>query len=78
MLIKDGKIAAVGRDVPVPAGAKVIDAEGRGGHPGFISTDVDLAEIPRSALDADAVEQGDYTAGPGDGTRDLIHPRPSC
>jgi imidazolonepropionase-like amidohydrolase len=36
VLIRDGKIAAVGRDVAVPAGATVIDASGRYVMPGII------------------------------------------
>jgi imidazolonepropionase-like amidohydrolase len=36
VLIRDGKIAAVGRDVAVPAGARVIDATGRFVMPGII------------------------------------------
>jgi imidazolonepropionase-like amidohydrolase len=36
VLIRDGKIAAVGRDVSVPAGARVIDAAGRYVMPGII------------------------------------------
>jgi imidazolonepropionase-like amidohydrolase len=36
VLIRDGKIAAVGRDVEVPAGATVIDASGRYVMPGII------------------------------------------
>jgi imidazolonepropionase-like amidohydrolase len=70
VLIKDGKIAAVGRNVQIPAGAKVIDAKGDLVTPGLIAADVDLAES-EVGEDADARELGDYTAGPGDGTRDL-------
>jgi len=36
VLVRDGKIAAVGRDVAVPAGATVIDASGRYLIPGII------------------------------------------
>ena len=36
IVIRDGKIAAVGADVPVPAGAQVIDATGRYVMPGII------------------------------------------
>ena len=36
VLIRDGKIAAVGRDVAPPAGATVIDAAGRFVMPGII------------------------------------------
>lgn len=36
ILVQDGKIAAIGTDLPVPAGAKVINAEGRWVMPGII------------------------------------------
>ncbi len=36
VLIDDGKIAKVGADVAVPAGAEVVDAGGRSVYPGFI------------------------------------------
>jgi imidazolonepropionase-like amidohydrolase len=36
ILIQDGKIVAIGTDVPVPAGARVLDAEGRWVQPGII------------------------------------------
>lgn len=36
LLIRDGRIAAVGRDVAVPAGAEVIDARGRYVIPGIV------------------------------------------
>ncbi|MER6948726.1 amidohydrolase [Nonomuraea sp. NPDC000554] len=36
VLIRDGKIAAVGRDVEVPSGVRVVDAAGRWVLPGFV------------------------------------------
>ena len=36
VLFRDGKIEAVGRDIPVPAGSRVIDAEGKIVTPGLI------------------------------------------
>lgn len=36
ILIKDGKIAALGRDLEIPEGAEVLDVEGRMITPGFI------------------------------------------
>jgi imidazolonepropionase-like amidohydrolase len=71
VLIKDGKIVAVGADVQVPAGAKVIDAKGAVVTPGFIAADAGLGET-EVGVDEDALELGDFTAGPGDGTRDLL------
>lgn len=42
ILIRGNKIAEVGSDVSVPAGAKVIDAKGGSVYPGFIETSTDL------------------------------------
>ena len=70
VVIRDGKIAAVGADVAVPKGARVIDAHGAVVTPGFIAADAGLAES-EVGEDEDAVELGQMTAGPGDGTRDL-------
>lgn len=70
VVIRDGKIVSVGADSAVPAGARVIDAHGAVVTPGLVAADAGLAatEVGR---DADAEELGDFTAGPGDGTRDL-------
>lgn len=38
ILVRDGKIAAVGRGFPVPDGAEVLDAEGMIAIPGFVDT----------------------------------------
>jgi imidazolonepropionase-like amidohydrolase len=47
VLIRDGRIAAVGRDVAVPQGARRIDATGRVVTPGFFEskTNLGLAEV---------------------------------
>ena len=47
LVIKDGKIAALGAKVTVPAGAKVIDAKGGVVTPGFIapSSNLGAAEV---------------------------------
>jgi len=42
IVIRGNKIVALGPDVPVPAGAKVIDAKGGSVYPGFIETSSDL------------------------------------
>lgn len=42
IVIRGNKIVALGADVPVPAGAKVIDAGGGSVYPGFIETSTDL------------------------------------
>ncbi len=51
VLIRGGRITAVGRDVSVPAGATVIDAAGKVVTPGFIesNTNLGIVEIPLSA-----------------------------
>jgi imidazolonepropionase-like amidohydrolase len=51
IVLRGGKIAAVGADVQVPAGAKTVDAAGRIVTPGFIesSTNLGIVEIPLSA-----------------------------
>ena len=37
IIVRDGKIESVGSDVPIPDGAKVIDAKGRVVAPGFVA-----------------------------------------
>jgi imidazolonepropionase-like amidohydrolase len=51
VLIQDGRIVAVGADVDIPSGAKVIDAAGKIVTPGFIesNTNLGIVEIPLSA-----------------------------
>ena len=60
ILIEDGKIAAVGRDIPAPAGGKVVDASGMFVYPGFIDafTYLGLAEIGAIASTVDVREMG--------------------
>lgn len=55
VLIRDGRIAAVGTDVPVPVGAQVIDAAGKVVTPGFLDsyTQLGLVEIGLSAEGTD-------------------------
>jgi imidazolonepropionase-like amidohydrolase len=70
VVIRDGKIAAVGANVKAPAGAEIIDAHGAVVTPGLFAADAGLAET-EVGEDDEAIELGDMTAGPGDGTRDL-------
>src|SRR5688572_7438760 len=51
VLIRDGRIQAVGPNVPVPAGARVIDGTGKWVTPGFLdsSTGIGTVEISLSA-----------------------------
>jgi imidazolonepropionase-like amidohydrolase len=70
VVIRDGKILAVGANVKAPAGAEIIDAHGAVVTPGLFAADAGLAET-EVGEDDEAIELGDMTAGPGDGTRDL-------
>jgi imidazolonepropionase-like amidohydrolase len=56
VLIRDGRIAAVGANVPVPDGAVRIDARGRHVTPGFIEsgTQIGLVEVSAVAGSVDA------------------------
>ncbi|CAN5687144.1 amidohydrolase family protein [soil metagenome] len=55
VLIRDGRIAAVGADVQVPAGARVIDGAGKVVTPGFLDsyTGIGVIEISAAAGTAD-------------------------
>ena len=66
VLIVDGRIAAVGADVDVPAGAETIDATGKVVTPGLFSpqSQLGLVEVGFSAGPLDYSQRGDrYTAG---------------
>ncbi len=66
VLIVDGRIAAVGEDVDVPAGAKTIDAAGKIVTPGLFSPfgQLGLIEVPNSAAPIDSAQRGtQFTAG---------------
>jgi imidazolonepropionase-like amidohydrolase len=58
VVISDGKVVAVGRDAPVPAGARSIDARGKIVTPGFIDADAALGvvdvELELASNDTDA------------------------
>jgi imidazolonepropionase-like amidohydrolase len=60
LLIRDGKIAALGADLAVPEGALVIDAAGQFVYPGFIDayTHFGLIEISAIASTVDVREMG--------------------
>ena len=68
VVIRDGKIVAVGANVAVPAGAQVIDAHGAVVTPGLIAADAGVGAT-EVGEDTDAGELGANTAGPGAGTR---------
>src|SRR3546814_6724310 len=54
IVIRDGRIMAIGPDVTVPAGARVVDGRGGVVTPGFIQADstlgaVEVSQVPASA-----------------------------
>jgi imidazolonepropionase-like amidohydrolase len=61
VVIRDGKIAAVGAQVSAPAGAKTIDAKGMTVYPGLMdaATALGLVEIESVAATIDQAEIGD-------------------
>jgi imidazolonepropionase-like amidohydrolase len=62
LLIRDGKIAAVGVDVAVPSDARIIDGKGLEVYPGLFDpiTYMGLGEIDQVSATLDVVELGDY------------------
>jgi imidazolonepropionase-like amidohydrolase len=62
LVIRDGKIAAVGASVEVPAGAQVIDAKGLQIYPGLFDsiTQMGLSEISAVNATVDSTETGPY------------------
>jgi imidazolonepropionase-like amidohydrolase len=62
LVIRDGKIAAVGASVEIPAGAQVIDAKGLQIYPGFFDsiTQMGLREIGAVSATVDSAETGNY------------------
>src|SRR2546425_1195232 len=61
VVVENGKIAAVGRDVQAPAGAQVIDARGKVVMPGMIDAgdQLGLVEIPAEQITVEATESPD-------------------
>jgi len=62
VVIRDGKIAAVGKDVAIPEGAKVIDATGLQVYPGMFDpvTQVGLEEVSAVNATIDTTETGEF------------------
>ncbi len=62
LVIRDGKIAAVGANVEVPAGAQVIDAKGLQIYPGLFDpiTQMGMSEISAVNATVDTTETGPY------------------
>ena len=62
LVIKDGKIAAIGAAVDIPAGAQVIDGKGLQVYPGLFDavTQMGLREIGAVSATVDTTETGSY------------------
>jgi imidazolonepropionase-like amidohydrolase len=62
VVIRDGKIAAIGAKVEVPAGATVIDAKGLQVYPGLFDpiTQMGLSEISAVSATVDSTETGQF------------------
>ncbi len=62
LVIRDGKIAAVGASVEIPPGAQVMDVKGLQIYPGFFDaiTQMGLREIGAVSATVDAAETGNY------------------
>jgi imidazolonepropionase-like amidohydrolase len=62
VLIRDGKIAAVGAGIAIPADARVIDASGLEVYPGMFDpvTQIGLNEVSAVSATLDVSELGDY------------------
>jgi len=62
VVIRDGRIAAVGQNVPVPSGLQVIDGRGLEVYPGLIDsfTSLGLTEITSIAATVDITEPGEF------------------
>ena len=66
VLIRDGKIAAVGTDIKAPAGATVIDAAGKFIMPGIIDC--------HSHIIAEAINEGSVSVSSMVGIGDVLNP----
>ena len=66
IVLRDGKIAAVGDKVPVPAGAEVIDVTGKFISPGLIDCHSHIAN--------DDINEGGTTVSSMTGMRDVLDP----
>ncbi len=66
VLVKDGKISAIGKNITVPAGVKVIDAGGLYVMPGIIDA--------HSHIGLDAINEGTNAITPEVSTADAINP----
>lgn len=62
LVLRDGKIAAVGASVEIPAGAQVIDGKGLQVYPGLFDpiTEIGLSEISAVNATVDSTETGSF------------------
>src|SRR5207249_4059668 len=66
IVLRAGKIAAVGANVPIPAGADVVDATGKFVSPGIIDC--------HSHIAADSINEGGTTVSSMTGIEDVLDP----
>ena len=66
IVLRDGKIAAVGADVDVPAGAEVVEATGKFISPGLIDAHSHIAN--------DSINEGGTTVSSMTGMKDVLDP----
>src|SRR5437899_3735593 len=66
IVLRNGKIAAVGANVPIPSGADVVDATGRFVSPGIIDC--------HSHIAADSINEGGTTVSSMTGIEDVFNP----
>ncbi len=66
VLVRDGKIAAVAANIPVPAGATVIDANGKFVMPGIIDC--------HSHIIAESINEGSVSVSSMVGVDDVLNP----
>src|SRR5262245_56767768 len=66
IVLRDGKIAAIGTNIPVPPGADVVDAAGKFVSPGIIDC--------HSHIAADSINDGGTTVSSMTGIEDVLDP----
>jgi imidazolonepropionase-like amidohydrolase len=76
LLIENGKISRLGKNIPTPTGAKVIDATGKYIYPGLVAvmTAVGVTGYPRAGNDTDEVGISTPQMDP----YDAINPEDDC
>ena len=66
IVLRDGRIAAIGTDVPIPPGADVVNASGRFVSPGLVDC--------HSHIAADSINEGGTTVSSMTGIQDVFDP----